>query len=93
MLHVESAALSLAFFQNIGPVGLVIILIIALIIFGKRLPDVARSMGKGIVEFKKGLRGVEDELDQAGHDSPPPAPPAAAAPPTPGGGSDQNPRD
>ena len=55
-----------AFIQNIGPVGLVVILIIALLIFGKRLPDVARSMGKGIVEFKKGLRGVEDEIDDAG---------------------------
>ena len=54
-----------AFVQNIGPVGLVVILILALLIFGKRLPDVARSMGKGIVEFKKGLRGVEDEIDNA----------------------------
>ena len=36
--------------------------IIALLIFGKRLPEVARSVGKGIVEFKRGLRDVEDEV-------------------------------
>jgi sec-independent protein translocase protein TatA len=44
---------------------LLIVLIIALLIFGKRLPEVARSMGKGIVEFKKGLRGIEDDIDRS----------------------------
>jgi sec-independent protein translocase protein TatA len=38
-----------------------IILLIALLLFGNRLPSIARSMGKGITEFKKGLRGDEDE--------------------------------
>jgi len=42
-----------------------IILIVALLIFGKRLPDVMKSLGKGIVEFKKGVKGVEDEVDGA----------------------------
>lgn len=36
----------------------------ALLIFGRRLPDVARSIGKSIVEFKKGLRDVKDDIDQ-----------------------------
>ena len=36
---------------------------IGLLIFGKRLPDVGRSLGKGIVEFKKGLKGVEDDIE------------------------------
>jgi sec-independent protein translocase protein TatA len=36
--------------------------IIALLLFGKRLPEVARSLGKGIVEFKKGMNGIEDEI-------------------------------
>ena len=35
--------------------------IIALLLFGKRLPEVARSLGKGVVEFKKGLNGIDDE--------------------------------
>lgn len=46
-----------------GPMEMVIILLIAVLLFGKRLPEVGRSLGKGIVEFKKGVRGIEDELD------------------------------
>ena len=42
---------------------LLIVAIIGLLLFGKRLPEVARSLGKGIVEFKKGVRGIEDEVD------------------------------
>ncbi len=38
---------------------------IAVLLFGKRLPEVGRSLGKGIVEFKKGIRGIEDEIDSA----------------------------
>ena len=41
-----------------------IILGSALLIFGRRLPDVGRSLGRGIVEFKKGLRGIQDEVDE-----------------------------
>lgn len=44
---------------------LVIILAIGLLLFGRRLPDVGRSLGKGIVEFKKGLKGIEDEVEVA----------------------------
>ncbi len=42
----------------------IIILVIALLIFGKRLPGTMKSIGKGIVEFKKGLKGVKDEADE-----------------------------
>ncbi len=42
----------------------IIILVIALLIFGKRLPATMKSIGKGIVEFKKGLKGVNDEVDE-----------------------------
>jgi len=45
-----------------GPWELAIIAIIALILFGRRLPEVGKSLGKGIVEFKKGLREVQDEV-------------------------------
>lgn len=47
-----------------NPLLLIVILVIALLIFGKRLPDVARSLGKGIVEFKKGVKGIEDEVER-----------------------------
>ena len=46
-----------------GPMELVIIAMIALIFFGRRLPEVAKSMGKSIVEFKKGLKDVKDDID------------------------------
>jgi sec-independent protein translocase protein TatA len=36
-----------------------------LLIFGKRLPGVGKSLGKGIVEFKKGLKGIEDDVEVA----------------------------
>jgi len=50
---------------NLGMPELILFGIIALLLFGKRLPEVARSLGKGVVEFKKGLRGVEDEMHSA----------------------------
>ena len=42
---------------------MLIILMIGVLLFGKRLPEVGRSLGKGIVEFKKGIRGIEDDVD------------------------------
>ena len=48
-----------------GPWEIIIIAVVALLLFGRRLPEVGRSLGRGIVEFKKGLRGVEDEINQA----------------------------
>ena len=48
-----------------GGIEWIIILIVALLIFGKRLPEVMKNMGKGIVEFKKGVKGVEDDVEEA----------------------------
>jgi TatA/E family protein of Tat protein translocase len=42
----------------------IVILAVGLLLFGKRLPEIARSLGKGVVEFKKGLREVEDDLNR-----------------------------
>jgi len=50
---------------GLGPTEMIIIGVIAVLLFGKRLPEVGRSLGKGIMEFKKGVRGVEEELDRA----------------------------
>ncbi len=54
---------TLAFWMP-GPWELALIAIIALILFGRRLPEVGKSLGKGIVEFKKGLREVQDEVQK-----------------------------
>jgi len=51
---------------GIGPMEMFIVALIALLLFGNRLPSVMRSMGRGIVEFKKGVQGIEDDIDQAG---------------------------
>ena len=39
--------------------------LVAVLLFGRRLPEVGRSLGKALIEFKKGLRGVKDEVDEA----------------------------
>ena len=41
-----------------------LIALMALLLFGKRLPEVGRSLGKGIIEFKKGLAGIEEDVNQ-----------------------------
>jgi sec-independent protein translocase protein TatA len=53
---------------SIGWQGLVVILLIALIIFGpKRLPEMGRSLGRGMREFKDSITGKDDD-DDFGHD-------------------------
>jgi sec-independent protein translocase protein TatA len=47
---------------NVGPLEIVVVLIIALIVFGpKKLPDLGHSLGKGIREFKGSISGENDE--------------------------------
>jgi len=49
---------------NIGPLELAIVLVIALVIFGpKRLPELGRSMGRGLREFKSSVTGDDDKDD------------------------------
>lgn len=54
---------TLGFIPNLGPMELLIIAGLGLLIFGRRLPEVGRSLGKGIVEFRKGLKGIEDDIE------------------------------
>ncbi len=51
----------LAFFGAPGPLELLIIALIILLLFGNRLPSVMRNLGRGIVEFKRGLSGTTEE--------------------------------
>lgn len=49
---------------NIGPLEIVVVLIIALVVFGpKRLPELGNSLGKGIREFKDSVTGDHDDDD------------------------------
>jgi sec-independent protein translocase protein TatA len=48
---------------GVGPMEMMIVGFIALLLFGKRLPEVAKSLGKGIVEFKKGVAGIEEDIN------------------------------
>lgn len=41
----------------------IVLLVLGLLIFGRRLPEVGRSVGRSIVEFKKGIKGIEEEIE------------------------------
>lgn len=70
---------------NVGPLELVVVMVIALIVLGpKRLPEVGRSLGKGIREFKDSMSGIgiddDDDDDVREHDPKPLTTAAATAP-------------
>ena len=68
----------------IGWPEIIIILVVALILFGgKRLPEFGRSLGRSFREFKDGLKGVKNEMDGAGDDQA-----STDAPPKEGAGDD-----
>ena len=57
---------------NIGPLEIIVVLIIALVVFGpKRLPELGRSLGKGIREFRGSVSGDHDDEDERPPASPP----------------------
>jgi sec-independent protein translocase protein TatA len=67
---------------NIGPLEIIVVLIIALVVFGpKRLPELGSSLGRGIREFRNTVSGDKSDDDddseaKAIRASTPPAPPA-----------------
>ena len=73
---------------GLGYPEILALLVLGVLLFGRRLPEVGRYLGKGIVEFKKGLKGLEDEMDSptARQDAPvvePPRPPQRVTATTP----------
>jgi sec-independent protein translocase protein TatA len=50
---------------NVGPWEIILLLLLALLLFGaKRLPEIGRSMGRGMREFKDSLSGKERDDDE-----------------------------
>ena len=57
-------------FGNLGAGEIILILLVILILFGaKKIPELARGIGKGMSEFKKGLKDVEDEIKSSDSES------------------------
>jgi len=55
---------ALGFLQNIGLPELLVVLVIVLLLFGaKRLPEIARGLGKSIQEFRKGVKEIERDVN------------------------------
>ncbi|MGA1198044.1 MAG: Sec-independent protein translocase subunit TatA/TatB [Candidatus Latescibacterota bacterium] len=60
---------------GMGPWEILVILLIALLLFGaKRIPEIAQGLGKGITEFKRAVRDVQGEIENAADPSVPPPP-------------------
>jgi sec-independent protein translocase protein TatA len=58
----------LAFISAPGPMELIVILVVALIVLGpKKLPEAARSVGRGMREFKQSIQGGDDDDDDEDH--------------------------
>jgi sec-independent protein translocase protein TatA len=63
-----------------GPTEMLIVGGVAILIFGNRLPSVAKSLGRSFTEFKKGIAGIEDDIDSAVTADKKPAATATTAP-------------
>jgi sec-independent protein translocase protein TatA len=66
---------------GLGPTEIVVLLVLGVLLFGRKLPEVGRYLGKGIVEFKKGMKGLEDEFENTA--APPRQDPVALEQPRP----------
>ncbi len=59
---------------DLGIQELIVIFIVALLVFGpKRLPELGKSLGKGLAELKKAMQGVKEQMDVELHDTKQPA--------------------
>jgi sec-independent protein translocase protein TatA len=55
-----------AFLPGLGMQEILLLLLLGVLLFGRKLPDIGRSLGKTVVEFKKGVKGLEDEVSGEG---------------------------
>jgi sec-independent protein translocase protein TatA len=51
---------------GLGGGEILVLLLLGVLLFGRKLPDIGRSLGKTMVEFKKGMKGIEDEVNEVG---------------------------
>ncbi len=58
----------IAFVSMPGTGEWIVLLVIGLLIFGRKLPEVARNLGKSVNEFKKGMREFQDSADEVARD-------------------------
>lgn len=68
--------------MNFSPLHMLVIGLVALLLFGNRLPEVARSIGKAFNEFKRGLKEVQDDEANPPQDAPKPPPQKLSPPPS-----------
>lgn len=54
---------TLSLIPQLGMWELIVLAGLGLLIFGRRLPEVGRGLGRSIVEFRKGLKGIEDDVE------------------------------
>lgn len=57
--------MTLGFFQNMGGGSMVLIVLVILLLFGaKRIPELARGLGRGIREFKDATKDIQNDLEE-----------------------------
>ena len=49
---------------GLGGQEILLLLVLGVLLFGRKLPDIGRSLGKTVVEVKKGLKGIEDDVSE-----------------------------
>ncbi len=52
------------FIPGLGTGEMLLLLVLGLLLFGRKLPEIGRSVGKTLVEFKKGMKGIEDDVHE-----------------------------
>jgi sec-independent protein translocase protein TatA len=68
-------------FLGLGGQEILLLVVLGVLLFGRKLPEVGRSLGKTFVEFKKGVKGLEDEVENVGNTQQRPMEPEPIKPP------------
>ncbi len=66
---------------GLGTTELMVLLVLGVLLFGRNLPGIAKSLGKSVSDFKKGVGGIEDEVEKTSGGAPKTAEPEQVRPP------------